>query len=68
MCRVMSHSKVIALTIRHSPSKVTLHTGDALLLPEMYWHAVENLDATIAVGLNDMGECTGARFNALQQL
>lgn len=46
--------------------EVVLRRGDAILLPDMYWHAVENLEPTIAVGLNEQPACTGARFSTLR--
>ena len=32
---------------------IILRRGDALLIPKAYWHAVENLEPTLAVGMND---------------
>ena len=40
---------------RRPPShakEVWLRAGDALVIPEHYWHAAENLEPTIAIGLN----------------
>ena len=46
-----------------------LRPGQALLIPEMHWHSVENLEPTIAVGINErMRHCTGARFRRLPSL
>ena len=46
--------------------EVILRSNEAILLPEMWWHAVENLEPTIAVGLNEMQFCTGSRFAQLR--
>jgi len=46
--------------------EVILRAGEAVLLPEMYWHSVENLEPTIAVGLNERTDCAGARFLQLR--
>lgn len=51
--------------LRDSLQEVILWPGDALLIPEDWWHAVENLGPTIAVGLNNMRPCTGRRFSRL---
>ena len=40
---------------RRPPShakEVWLREGEALVIPEHYWHAAENLEPTIAIGLN----------------
>ena len=47
--------------------EITLRAGEALLIPEMHWHSVENLEPTIAVGINEMAdECMGSRFASLR--
>lgn len=33
-------------------TEVVIRAGEALVIPEHYWHAAENLEATIAVGMN----------------
>ena len=33
--------------------EVVLRTGEALVTPSGWWHAVENLEPTVAVGLNE---------------
>jgi len=55
--------------------EVTLRAGEALLIPENTWHSVENLEPTIAVGINEvsgdvrgMEDCEGARFARLRPL
>jgi hypothetical protein len=35
-------------------TEVVLRAGDALVIPEHYWHAAENLEPTIAVGMNSL--------------
>lgn len=47
--------------------EVFVRRGEAILLSEMVWHAVENVGPTIAVGLNEHPDCTGRRFAALQR-
>ena len=47
-------------------SEHILRDGEALIIPEMHWHSVENLEPTIAVGLNEINDCTGARFAKLR--
>lgn len=46
--------------------EVILRPGEALFIPEMWWHAVENLTPVVAVGLNNLRPCTGERFAKLQ--
>ena len=46
--------------------QVIVRKGEAILLSEMYWHAVANLGPTIAVGMNEHPACTGRRFAALR--
>jgi len=46
--------------------EVILRAGEAILLPELWWHAVENLEPTIAVGVNSHDACVGRRFAALR--
>lgn len=48
--------------------EVILRSNEAILLPAMWWHAVENLEPTIAVGLNEMQFCTGSRFAQLRTI
>ena len=49
--------------------EVTLRAGEALMIPEGCWHSVENLEPTIAVGVNEMAQttCVGARFARLKR-
>ena len=35
-----------------------LHAGEALVLPPSQWHAVENLEPTIAFGINEDASCS----------
>ena len=38
--------------------EVLLHAGEALVLPPSQWHAVENLEPTIAFGINEDASCS----------
>ena len=40
------------------PHQVVLHAGEALVLPPSQWHAVENLEPTIAFGINEDASCS----------
>ena len=43
---------------RHA-KEVVLRAGEALVIPEHYWHAAENLEPTIALGMNSMPDHQG---------
>lgn len=38
--------------------EVLLHAGEAFVLPPAQWHAVENLEPTIAFGINEDASCS----------
>jgi hypothetical protein len=46
--------------------EVVVRAGEAILLDTMRWHAVENLEPTLAIGYNEHSKCVGARFAKLQ--
>ena len=52
----MGSARVAGVDILTAPPaharELILRSGEALVIPQMYWHAVENLEPTIAVGVN----------------
>jgi hypothetical protein len=54
--RQMGSARVAGVDILTAPPaharELILRSGEALVIPQMYWHAVENLEPTIAVGVN----------------
>ena len=46
---------------------VVLRTGEALVTPPAWWHSVENLEPTLAVGLNDFPRaCSMQRYERVR--
>ena len=45
--------------------EVLLGAGQAFILPASHWHAVENLEPTIAVGINEDTDCSIRRYARL---
>ena len=43
--------------------EVILRAGQAVVIPTHYWHAVENLEPTVAVGINEYLKSKPRRTN-----